>query len=95
MTKLGSLFKVNVAASTWELRIKRPLSMATTAAMIGLADTAGFWFIPIIRHYKEKANVRYEPLLEIMKTKAQELSGLIKELEALAIYSASPPVPKT
>jgi hypothetical protein len=38
-----------------------------------------------MRNYMKKANSRYEPLLELVQAKAQEMSGLVKELEALTV----------
>ena len=63
----------------YELRIKRPMSTAVLASPI--LDPV---FGTILQHLKSKANVTYEPLLELVQVKASELTQLIKEPEAAA-----------
>jgi hypothetical protein len=66
---LSNAMNMNVHQTKYELRIKQPLSILAITAMLGSGLTA-FWFTPIIRHCAEKAEIRDEPLLELMQTKA-------------------------
>ncbi|MGD0645876.1 MAG: hypothetical protein ABSA75_13300 [Candidatus Bathyarchaeia archaeon] len=63
----------------YELRVKRPLSTSDLAAPL-IAPVLG----TILQHYKSKANVTYEPLLEVVQAKSSELAQLVKELEAVS-----------
>jgi hypothetical protein len=83
----GDKHVMKINEMLWDLRIKRPLSIATGAAVLGLALTPlapAQWFGAILLHYKGKANISYEPILDILQAKAEELSGLVKQLEAAA-----------
>jgi hypothetical protein len=81
----GEKHVMKINEMLWDLRLKRPLSIATGAALLGLALTPlapAQWFGAILAHYKGKANISYQPILDILQAKADELSGLVKELEA-------------
>ena len=80
---LESVPGINLSKQEWELRVKRPLNVATQLAGVALTLTTG-WFGPILMHYKSKADVTYQPILEIFQAKALELSALCKELEAVS-----------
>jgi hypothetical protein len=79
----GDKHIVRINEAPWEVRLKRPLGIATSAMLLGLTVTpSAQWFAPILLHYKGKANINYEPILDILQARAEELSGLVKELEA-------------
>jgi hypothetical protein len=79
---------VEIRKNKYELYLFKPLSThidfrTMKAALLDSGATT--WFTPIMRNYMKKANARYEPLLELVQAKAQEMSGLVKELEALTV----------
>jgi hypothetical protein len=80
---------VSIRKEKYELVLFKPLrthvDFLTTKAEILDSDSTTFWFTPIIRNYMEKVDVRYDPLLELVQAKAQEMSDLVKELEASAV----------
>jgi hypothetical protein len=73
----------HITKQEYELRIKQPVSTLTQVGAVALTLTTT-WFGAILAHYKSKANVTYEPILEIFQAKASELSALVKELGAIA-----------
>lgn len=70
-----------IVSSTHELRIKKPLIMAAGVETMDFASVSDRWLMPIIQVYKGKTKITYEPILEIMQAKAQEISEYIKEYE--------------
>jgi len=86
----GAKWVRRVNETSWELRIKRPLSVPAAAALLGMTLTGTLApLAAIVAHYKTKATISYEPLLEILRVKAQELSELTKELEDGVLSSDS------
>lgn len=71
----------------YNLRILKPLTLGAKLGLAGLfvSGPAGLWLTPIVGHFKEKANVTYEPILEIFQAKANELAGLVKEIDSMAV----------
>jgi hypothetical protein len=72
--------RLGLVSLTHKLRIERPLIMASEVATMDFTG-ANQWLIPIIQNYKEKTNVTYGPLIDIMQAKEQEMSEYIKEYE--------------
>jgi hypothetical protein len=83
MMKVTSLGTHSVYNFEYELRIKKPMSIMASAAVLGSGLVDPF-LCKMINNYKSKANITYEPLLEIVQAKASELSQIIKELEAMS-----------
>lgn len=74
---------IHLSKHEWELRIKRPLNLATTVAGAALTLAGSLVLGPILMNYKPGPNVSYEPILEIFQAKAKELSAFVEELETL------------
>jgi hypothetical protein len=81
LAELASSVGLTLVSATYQLRIKQPLSMPADVAATDFAVTGDEWLNPIMDHYKEKTDITYEPLLDIMQAKAQEISAYIKEYE--------------
>lgn len=82
--ELASSVGFTLVSSTCQLRIKQPLSMSADVAAMDFAVEGDEWLVPIVDHYKEKTDITYGPLLEIMQAKAPEISAYIKEYENLS-----------
>lgn len=88
VVRISTLGSLDINKEEWELRLQKPLFMKSE--VLGLTDSgAESWFTPILAHLKGKADVGYEPILEIMQAKSSEISNLVGELEA----PGSAPVP--
>ncbi len=81
LAELASSVGFTLVSSTCQLRIKQPLSMPADVAAMDFAVAGDEWLVPIVDHYKEKTDITYGPLLEIMQAKAPEISAYIKEYE--------------
>jgi hypothetical protein len=91
LARVVSLGMLKTDEDEWDLRIKQPVSLAKKFAIGGLVVAGGgtpvsplMWCAAIVNHFKDRSDFKYEPLLEIMQEKAQEMSELVKELEAAA-----------
>lgn len=83
--KLGKIVSwgtFDIDKLSFELRIKQPLNTIKLAAESTLARST--WLYEIVKRYAGKTNVTYAPLVDIMQAKAQEITGLVKELETSA-----------
>jgi len=80
--KIVSFGTFDIDKIRFELRIKQPLSLIKETGEKMVA--ASTWLYPIINRYVGKTNVTYAPLVDIMQAKANEIAGLVKELEASA-----------
>jgi hypothetical protein len=80
--KIVSFGTFDIDKIRFELRIMKPLATIKLVAESAVAGTT--WLYQIVNRYAGKTNVTYAPLVDIMQAKAQEIAGLVKELEASA-----------
>ena len=81
LDELSSWIGPRMFRGTCKLQIKQPLILTENAQATDLSADGNQWLVPIIDRQRQKNDVTYEPLLEIVQAKSQEISTVIKEYE--------------
>jgi hypothetical protein len=81
LDELSSWIGPRMFRGTCKLQIKQPLILTEDTQATNLSADGNQWLIPIIDRQRQKNDVTYEPLVEIIRAKSQEISTVIKEYE--------------